>query len=224
MGLRFPATMGRRWLIRQSGVRVLDRQLASTTHVALMAIVSASIYTYSAIKKSRRQMRYAEMVLALLTFGTALKAAWLWYRASRVETIPPWRKFGGVKPATPRHHKAIGSAGFLLGRGALANLAKARMLVFAVPVSGCNASYASLRRRPNSAWFDGELGCGSGAPDHNAEITRRAHWSIVPGGAAHGGMHGDAMNEIAQGGYLQLHLMLGLLITASVIVAWLILR
>jgi hypothetical protein len=32
------------------------------------------------------------------------------------------------------------------------------------------------------------------------------------------------MNEIAQGGYLPLHLMLGLLIMASVIVAWLIFR
>jgi hypothetical protein len=41
--------MGTSWLICQSGVRVLDRQLAGTTHVALMAIVSVTIFAYSSI-------------------------------------------------------------------------------------------------------------------------------------------------------------------------------
>jgi hypothetical protein len=109
---------------------------------------------------------------------------------------PSWRRVSLCRPSPPA----------LVGR-----------------VSGCRTSYASFRRRVNGAWFDGELGCGSGAPDHDAEILDSRTGPSYLAGPRTAVCRGGVMNGIAQGGPL-LHLTLGLLIMASVIVAWLIFR
>lgn len=39
-------------------------------------------------------MKIAEIVIALLAFTAGLLAAWYWYKASRIQTVPKWSYSG----------------------------------------------------------------------------------------------------------------------------------
>ena len=41
-------------------------------------------------------------LLALTTFGAALRAAWFWYRSSQVAAVPFWIEVGGDEPQDPQ--------------------------------------------------------------------------------------------------------------------------
>src|SRR3546814_5271207 len=43
----------------------------------------------------------AAIVLAVLAFATGLRAAYLWYRASRVHVMPMWDNEGFIEPVDP---------------------------------------------------------------------------------------------------------------------------
>lgn len=46
-------------------------------------------------------MKIAAIVLAVLAFLTGLRAAYLWYRASRVHVMPMWDNEGFIEPVDP---------------------------------------------------------------------------------------------------------------------------
>jgi hypothetical protein len=51
-------------------------------------------------------MKVASTILAVFAFLTGLRAAYLWYRASRVQIIPMWAVNGRIEPVDPAQAQA----------------------------------------------------------------------------------------------------------------------
>lgn len=73
-------------------------------------------------------MKVASIALAVLAFITGLRAAYLWYRASRVHVMPMWDNNGRIEPVDPVRSAAewniatqqtISKSGELNQRGAI---------------------------------------------------------------------------------------------------------
>ena len=51
-------------------------------------------------------MKLASVLLAIIAFLAGLRAAYLWYRASRVQIIPMWIQDGRIEPVAPGQAQA----------------------------------------------------------------------------------------------------------------------
>lgn len=51
-------------------------------------------------------MKIISIILAIFAFAVGLRAAYLWYRASRVQVIPMWVSDGRIEPVDPAQAQA----------------------------------------------------------------------------------------------------------------------
>ena len=51
-------------------------------------------------------MKIVSIILAIIAFGAGLRAAHLWYRASRVQVVPMWAQDGRIEPVDPSRAQA----------------------------------------------------------------------------------------------------------------------
>ena len=51
-------------------------------------------------------MKTGSIILAIVAFAVGLRAAHLWYRASRVQVVPMWAQDGRIEPVDPSRAQA----------------------------------------------------------------------------------------------------------------------
>ena len=51
-------------------------------------------------------LKLAAIIVAIVAFIAGIRAAYLWYRASRVQIVPMWVKDGRIEPVNPGQAQA----------------------------------------------------------------------------------------------------------------------
>jgi hypothetical protein len=75
------------------------------------------------------------IALAALALGFGLLAAWFWYLASKVETLPPWSAPGRIEPVIPEFSQSGWISGLLTAGQENARLNKLAAFWTAVSVA-----------------------------------------------------------------------------------------